>query len=571
MRIMKIRFYTTLLAALFLMAGCKKDFLVRLPQDQLVDESYWTNETNVRTFAWGFYTAYFDGYGSGFTFGRYFSGQSLNDDFAPSTPPQFTRVVPASGGGWSFTWVRKANIFIERVQTVNMEAEAIRHWTGVGRFFRALEYNDLVKRFGDVPWYGRELTDADADLYKPRDSRIAVMDSVLADFKYAAEHVRASDGNDGLAVNKNVVLAFMSRVFLYHGTLLKYHNINQAKATEYLQAAHWAANEVIKSGKFSIGDNLRSVFNSVDLAGKKEVILYRKYETGLVTHSLHSYVNKEPQTGASKDAVESFLAKDGLPIGLSPLYKGDKTIANVMADRDPRMLETFAPDIRLNGVVTNYSTTGYAVRKFYNDALKDATEGNSSNNTTDAPIIRYGEVLLNYAEAAAELGTLTQADLDKSVNALRARPGIALPKLQVQGNQPAVNGVVYDDPQRDPTVPSLIWEIRRERRTELMFEGFRLDDLKRWKKLEYTDTQANPDINRGAWIRKSDYLNTNGTSKLKDIMIENNAAEGYIVPAWKTESQRLFTDPKVYLDPIPLDQINIYKEKDVQLTQNPGW
>ena len=487
------RIYLSLLVALTVVSGCKKGFLERYPQDQLVDQTFWTNETTVRTFAFGFYTSYFSGFSTGFDlgWGGFFSGQSLNDDFAPSSPSRFTQVVPASGGGWSFGMVRKANLFINRVQTVPMGEDAIRHWTGVGRLFRGLEYSDLVQRFGDVPWYGKELTETDEELYKPRDSRTLVMDSVLADFKYAAENVRVTDGAEGLTVNKNVVLALMSRVFLFEGTFLKYHNINQAKSKEYLEAAQWAANEVMKSGKYSISDNYRSVFNSVDLAGKKEIILYRRYEAGLVTHSLHSYVNKEPQTGASKDAVESFLAKDGLPISISPLYKGDKTIANVMADRDPRITETFAPDLRLNGAATNYSTSGYAVRKFFNEAIKDALEGNGQLNITDAPEIRYGEVLLNYAEATAELGTLTQADLDKSINLLRSRPGIAMPKLQVLGNQPAVNGVAYNDPQRDPTVPALIWEIRRERRTELMFEGFRLDDLKRWKKLEYTDTQAN--------------------------------------------------------------------------------
>lgn len=563
---MKIKIISFLLAAVVFSTGCKKDFLERFPKDQLVDETYWTNETNVRTFAWGFYPAYFSGYGSGFTWGKFFSGQSLNDDFAPSSPTPFTRVVPTSGGGWTFSWVRKANIMIDRVENSTLPDEAKKHWTGVGRLFRALEYHDLVKTFGDVPYYDRELTDTDEDLYKPRDSRILVMDKVLEDFKYAAENVRAADGTAGLTVNKYVVLALMSRVFLFEGTYLKYHNINPAKATEYLQAAQWAANEVITSGKYSIADNFRSVFNSLDLAGKKEVILYRMYETGLLTHSLHSYVNNEPQTGASKDAVETFLAKDGLPITISPLYKGDKTIANVMADRDPRLPETIFPELRPKGAMSNYSTSGYSVRKFFNEAIKDLPEGSSNVNRTDAPVIRYGEVLLNYAEATAELGTLTQADLDKSINRLRARPGIGLPALQVIGGQPAVGGVVYNDPERDPTVPSLIWEVRRERRVELMYEGFRLDDLKRWKKLAYTDTQANPDINRGAWIRKADFPSLHA-----DVRIENGAAEGYIIPAFNAASQRTFTDPKVYLEPIPLDQIKIYETAGVTLTQNPGW
>lgn len=562
---MKIKIFSALLVALVFLGSCKKEFLERFPQDQLVDETYWSTETNVRTFAWGFYPAYFSGYGSGFTWGKFFSGQPLNDDFAPSSPAAFPRVVPASGGGWTFAWVRKANIFIDRIQTVPMDDVAKKHWTGVGRFFRALEYTDLVQTFGDVPWYGRELKDADDDLYKPRDSRTLVMDSVLKDFQYAAENVRESDGVAGLHVNKYVVLALMSRAFLYEGTFLKYHNINLAKSKEYLEAAKWAANQVILSGKFSIADDFRSVFNSASLAGKKEVILYRQYETGILSHSLHSYVNKEPQTGVSKDGIDAFLASDGLPVSVSPLYQGDKTITDVMANRDQRLIQTVVQELRLNGYVSNYSTSGYSVRKFYNDAMKDAPEGSSNLNITDAPVIRYGEVLLNYAEAAAELGNLTQADLDKSINKLRSRPGIAMPHLKVIGSQPAVGGVVYDDPERDPTVPSLIWEIRRERRTELMFEGFRLDDLKRWKKLEYTST-PDSDINRGAWIVRAEWPNLN-----PDIKIENNAPAGYIIPAWRPETQRIFSDPKVYLNPLPLDQIKLYSDAGVTLEQNPGW
>ncbi|HYH16482.1 MAG TPA: RagB/SusD family nutrient uptake outer membrane protein [Flavisolibacter sp.] len=562
---MTTRILSILFAGTVLMSSCKKDFLERFPQDQLVNETFWTNENNIRTYAWGFYPAYFGGYGSSSALGKFFSGQSLNDDFAPSTPTAFTRVVPPSGGGWTFSWVRKANIMIAGAQKAPISDEAKNHWVGVGRFFRALEYHDLVKRFGDVPWYDKELTEIDPELYKPRDSRILVMDNVLADFRFAAANVRITDGTAGLTVNRDVVLAMMSRVFLFEGTFLKYHNINTAKATEYLQAAQWAANEVINSGRYTITPPFRTLFNSLDLAGNKEVILYRQYESGLIMHSTHSYVNNEPQSGVSKDAVEAFLANDGLPISISPKYKGDKTIANVVADRDPRLKETIVSELRLKGYASNYSTSGYSTLKFLNDAIKNLPEGNLAANRTDAPVIRFGEVLLNYAEASAELGTLSQADLDKSINKLRDRPGIMMPHLQVIGGAPAINGVVYDDPERDPTVPSLIWEIRRERRTELMFEGFRLDDLKRWKKLEYTDTQANRDINRGAWIRAADYPLLHA-----DVKIEGGASEGYIIPAIAATVQRTY-DAKYYLEPIPLDQINLYKSKGVELRQNNGW
>jgi hypothetical protein len=561
---MRIKILSFFLAVTVLL-GCKKDFLERLPQDILTDDTYWSNENNVRTFAYGFYPAYFTGYGSGYAWGRYFSGQSLNDDFAPSQPNQFTKNVPASGGGWSFTWVRKANIFIDRIQTVPMSEEAINHWTGVARFFRAMEYFDMVRSFGDVPWYGHEMDETSEELYKPRDPRTLVMDSVLADFQFAAANVRASDGVKGLSVNKYVVLAFMSRVFLYEGTWEKYHNTPSSNATKYLQAAKDAADSIIQSGKYSVAPDYRKMFNSLSLAGNPEVMLYREYQEGLITHSLNSYVNLEPQTGTSKDAIESYLSKDGLPISISPLYLGDKTIGDVFTDRDPRLYKTIVPQLRLNGEVPNYSTSGYSVLKFLNDEIAGLPIGSSSLNPTDAPVIRYGEVLVNYAEAAAELGTLTQEDLDKSINKLRDRADVKMPHLEIIGGEPAVNGVVYDDPDRDPSVPSMLWEIRRERRIELMMEGFRLDDLKRWMKLEYTDTEGNPDINLGAWIVKADH------PKMKDVKILNDAAEGYIIPAWKPESQRSFVDPKVYLDPLPLDQIKLYSDHGVDLTQNPGW
>lgn len=575
-----LKLYTLVFLAL-IVVGCEKDFLETPPQDQFTDETYWTSEESVKTFSYGFYPAYFRGYGAGWSWGDYFSGQSLNDDFAPSGPPQFTKNVPASGGGWSFAWVRKANIFIDRVQGVPMEEEAVGHWTGVGRFFRALEYHDLVKRFGDVPWYEQELSETDTEaLYRERDDRTFVMDKVLEDFRYAAENVRENVGNPGLEVNRDVILAFMSRVFLFEGTWQKYHENNSDKAQEYLEAAKWAANEVIQSGNYSLGD-YRDTFSSLDLSSNPEVILYREYEVGVLTHTLNSYTNTEPQTGVSKDAVDTYLASDGLPIEISPLNTGDQGIEEVMEERDGRLYETVVPyELRIPGVASNYSTSGFAVHKFLNEEIADEPIGSSNLNPTDAPIIRYGEVLVNYAEAAAELATvggpaLTQEDLDKSINILRSRPGVDLPDLQVVGDQPAVNGTTYDDPERDSTVPAIIWEIRRERRVELMMEGFRLDDLRRWSKLEYVDTVENYEINMGAWIDKSDYPESDLSSiRLVDAngnLLPEDATTGYIIPAVSEEVQRRFNDPRVYLWPIPLDQITLYADQGVELEQNPGW
>jgi hypothetical protein len=564
--------YLLLITFVLILSSCKK-FLTKLPLDQLTDETYWTSEDNVRTFVWGFYDRKFignDNKDSYFTWGGNFSGGGINDDFAPFTPIPFVKNIPASDANWSFEFIRKANLIINRVNTTPMSDEAKRNWIGIGRFFRALEFSEKVNRYGDFPWYG-DLVDAGdiQNLYKPRDSRTLVMDSILSDFKYAAENVRISDpttGPKGLIVNKDVVLAFMSRIMLREGTWQKYHNGNQSKWEDYLKAAKWAANEIIVGGRYGISDDFRKLFNSLDLSNNSEIILYRRYESGLFTHNLMTYVNREAQIGVSKNIIESYLCSDGLPISISPIYHGDKNIVNVMTDRDPRLSSTFVNKIRLVGVDNNYSTTGYATKLFLNEEIMDQNEGNNNLNPTDAPIIRLGEVLLNYAEACAELGEVTQNDLDISINQLRNRASVQLPKLVVVGQNPSVNGVVYDDPKRDPMVSPILWEIRRERRVELiMQEGFRNDDLRRWGKLEYTDTKSNPDINRGAWLRKSDYPAS------MTAEIENNANEGYIIPAPALETMRVFDNPRVYLYPVPLDQITLYKDNGVILTQNPGW
>src|SRR5690606_34144498 len=269
---MKKKICCVFVLSALLIVGCQKEFLTKLPLDRLVDETYWRNENNVRAFAWGFYPTYFTGYASGIGFSPYFSRADtppkLSDNYAPAAPAPFTVAVPASGRGWSFELVRKANIMIDRIQTMSMPEEVTRHWTGVGRFFRAMEYSKLVNRFGDMPYYDTPLAEDAPELYKPRDSRTVVMDNVLADFRYAAENVRAVDdatGPRGLIVNKYVVLAFMSRAMLFEGTWQKYHDGDPAKANEYLEAAKWAADQIITEGGYSIAPDYRALYSSLDL------------------------------------------------------------------------------------------------------------------------------------------------------------------------------------------------------------------------------------------------------------------------------------------------------------------
>src|SRR5690606_16077316 len=243
------------------------------------------------------------------------AGQNINDDLTPQTPnenvvTEFIANVPTSGAGWSpalpanqtptgttsyYSRIRKANHFIESVPKAGLAEEVQNHWLGIGRFFRGLEYANFVNVFGDVPYIDRVLREDDPELFRPRDSRIFVMDKVLEDFKFAAENVRINDGPSQQAVNRYVVLAYMSRVFLFEGTWLKYHQIDEAKSKEYLEASKWAAEQLINSGDFSISNNYRDLFTSESLKGNSEIILFKEYAQGILQHSLMSYNNLEPQ------------------------------------------------------------------------------------------------------------------------------------------------------------------------------------------------------------------------------------------------------------------------------------
>ena len=553
------------------------DFLECPPYDSIDDTEYWQNETHIRTYSYGFYASFFNGYGTSMLIGgsSYGNGDTFNDDIAWRTQGEFTPIrVPDSDSGWDFGLVRKANYMLEKTQTVpGLDETALNHWNGVARFFRGVAYANLVFSYGDVPWYSRRIgTDEKDMLYKDRDPRTAVVDSIMNDFRFALENVRTDDGD--LTINRYVVAAMVSRLMLREGTFLKYHNIDAVTAEKAIALSRDAALVVMNSNKFSISENYNALFSSDDLAGNTEIIFYRKYLDGVLTHCVLTYNNAEAQTGANKSLLDSYLMENGLPIGLNATWD-DKSATNVFSKRDPRIKATFRDKYYLRGedcTPFNYSTSGYSMRKFMDDSQVSSTDlkFRGQNNVTDCPLLRYAEVLLNYAEARYELGELNQADLDKSINVIRARKGVEMPKLEMVGESPAIAGEVYDDPKRmelnpDGDVSSLLWEIRRERRVEMCFEGLRYSDLKRWKKLDYMYNGANPDIKYGAWISYTEYPKANKT----ELPIEGGATEGYILCNTGTERQAPQT--KNYVKPVPKDQIQLYKDNGYTLTQTKEW
>lgn len=550
--------WALVLVVVCLGTACKKYVDVNNP-DSEVDPSFWKSESSVQSYSWEFYNL-FPGFGNGSSLNGDFYFPTLTDDEASPTLVTYQATAPASNGDWFYGYIRKANIMLERIDGVAMTDEAKKHWKGVARFFRAFQYFKLVQEFGRVAWYSHSLDIADSTLiYKQLDSHQLVMDSVLADLQFAVANLRQVDQPN--TVNKDVALALLSRVGLYEGTYRKYHTeLSMPDADKYLLASQSASKTLMTAGTYALDKSYQTAYNSDNLGTDKEIILYKRYEPALLQHSLIAYLySSTAMNGPTKSAVESYLCKDGLPIGLSPQYQGDATIDNVKANRDLRFgitIDTTYLYYKSHVKNSLSSSTGYRPIKFLPDSNKLKTINTTIGaNYTDAPLFWLAEIYLNYAEASAELDqmgkyTLTQADLDNTINKLRDRGQVA--HMILAGPQ----NPGFSDPKKDPDVTSLIWEIRRERRVELMMDGFRFNDLMRWKKGPYLNYNTNPDAYLGAKVP------ANGS-----VILNPN---GYISP-YALPVNRPFVDPKNYLSAIPTSQILLYPQAIQAGMQNPGW
>ncbi|MBQ0024854.1 MAG: RagB/SusD family nutrient uptake outer membrane protein [Bacteroidales bacterium] len=597
------------------MTSCDK-FLTRDPLNKQTNASYWQSETALKTYAQDFYSSYFQGYGTDYSvFAGYNTGDNYVDDYIQGGGTSEFAVSNIAGYNSSHTWgdqygiIYKANVMIEKIPDMTISDEAKNHWMGVAKFFRALAYSKILRIYGGCPYYDSVTDPADTDaLYKDRDSYVTVAKGVLADFQYAVDNMRADDGK--LQVNKYVAGAYMSRELLYHGTWLKYHENNTTDAKAMLEGAVKGA-QVVMAGPFAIGNTYNALFSSDELAGNPEIIFYREYTDGVQCNSLISYVSIEPtqRGGSCEDAIASYLCSDGLPIGQSPIFKGGKYNEfnkGAFENRDPRLYDTFVDSLRIQGAtgVTYYqsqSPTGYATKKFLNEEwMRDGSSYISSTlkSPIDGPCIRFAEVLLNYAEARYEVSKIggaafAQADLDNSINKIRARQikrwntaakdydkeaQPAMPPMVLAGSSISANGVVINDPARDPEVDPILWEIRRERRVELMMEGRRGDDLRRWGKFAYLnseDKDGNPSLTfLGAYINLDEepFNKITGGIQLFDPEDPTNTAarKGYLKYGYK-KGYRVFNNDKYYLKAIPNAEVIRYKDKGYTLTQNPGW
>ncbi|MDR1517528.1 MAG: RagB/SusD family nutrient uptake outer membrane protein [Dysgonamonadaceae bacterium] len=499
------------------------------------------------------------------------------------------RTVPNSGGGWTWTDLRRMNTLIKYAPQCPDEA-AVTKYTALTKFFRAYFYFEKIKRFGDVPWYETELGSADEELYNPRDSRELIMTKMIEDIDEAIANLPSAISL--YRANKWAALALKSRFCLYEGTYRKYHGVSLEghDYKYYLELSAAAAKELIDNSPYKLyttgnPDKDYLTLFAQENASTDEYIMAIKFDFGLgIYHNATAYtlVPTQGRPGYTKNMIDMYLMSDGTAFTDQPGWES-MSFTDEVKNRDPRLAqsirtpgykrigntEVLAPDL---GV----AVTGYQPIKFVQDPT--ASGGNVDRNdrsTCDLPVYRYAEALLNYAEAKAELGSLSQNDLDISVNKIRTRAG--MPNLST--------GVAADRYLKEiyPNVSSgIILEIRRERMVELMQEGFRFNDLVRWKAGACLDRNLigmyfpGPGSYDLSGDGNTDLILYDGAKpsapagvqvyKIGEEIILTNGNKGNLDFHQNVERTK-FNEVRDYLYPIPINERSLNKA----LTQNPGW
>ena len=554
---MKYLIQSILVAVTLLTVSCN-DYLDRFPKDSFSEPTFFKTENDLIYYANQFY---------GSLPVQRMDNDNNSDNMVPQNINTFlagTYTVPGSGGGWaSSDWanIRSCNYFLEHYSRA--ETSFKERYAGEVRFFRALFYWYKVVNFGDVPLLLKALDDNSEELYGPREKREKVMDEVvLEDLKFAVANLPEKNQAAAGRLHKDAARALMSRICLWEGTYRKYRNIEGADT--YLDACVKASEELMDAGYdiYSTGntdEDYRNLFIQKDLRSNPEAIFYRAYITDKNTHN-YTRQASENNTGMSKDFVDSYLfLDDGKPIGLTSHPYDDSTPAKECEGRDPRYTQTIAtpgfimtlPDLAVNlpAIGTSRTSTGYWNIK---GRSSDLAQFNTDKSDLDLFIFRYAEVLLNYAEAKYELtGSLTIAELDKSINLIRDRVG--MPHLTTNPDADP-NAVNYGY-----TVAPLLYEIRRERRIELVGEGFRFNDIIRWKAGKLIEG-----VKTIRGMKLTDELRSQyaDPSSLNNIAVDDDY---YIIVYPSIATTRKWND-KSYLYPLPTD------EKDrCHYEQNPGW
>lgn len=595
-----------IILGILVLNSCNDEFLEKYPLDRLTDKTAFITYENFKTYSWSLYDVFSNNnhlqritgdFGSQYEGDveanyLYFSrgrNRWAWQTISPETAP----------GGWNYGYIRSVNLMLDNIDNSEMSLRDKDHWRSVGLFFRSYRYFEMLARFGDITWVENLVSESDEELlYGPRASRDIVAANILRDLKSAEENIKV-DGDGDNTINLNVVRALISRFALFEGTWRKYHGLGGSET--YL-------NECIRVSEFlidaypNVAANFQHRWSSENLRTYPGMILFKEFETNII---MQGYSRGERGGGKHIEmharTVERYLCSDGNPIATSTVYDGDATMNDEFRNRDLRLLYRVIPPYRVQRTTGNLlwehtgnpsdreyidfmndldntgnrpfpvlswqpftidriphiagasgslapvsNNTGYYMLMFYN--VETNVTGGARFSTTDLPIFHIEEVLLNYAEAKYELGQFNQAIADMTINKLRPRARVA--------NMVISQITDSFDTDRDPLVPPVLWEIRRERMVELMGESFGFHDIRRWKRAEYfinqqpigvrMDRAGMPSALR--WIES-------GPDAGRCYRVDDPVAQGL---GWLDH---------YYLYPIPLNQVALNPE----LKQNLGW
>ena len=577
-------------------AGCS-DMLDEYPLDAISPETYYNNADELRSATNQFY-GMFPGAASGYT-----ESADVVCIFNLPAEVQGIRTVPTSGGGWNWEYLRAVNFYLSHSVRCD-DVDAREHFDGIARFFRAYFYFEKVKRFGEVPWFDRELSSTDPELFRPRDSRDFIMDKILDDLTYAIDNI--SDKKDLYNVTHWTALALKSRICLFEGTFRKYHGVPGYE--KFLNECATASKLFIDNAPYAIyqtgAQPYRDLFSSMN-AIEEEVILARDYDRSQnVMHEANANTLSPTygRPGMNKKIVNSYLMTNGDRFTDQPGYE-TMQYYDEMQNRDPRLTQTVVGPgyMRINSDAVSSpnfgaSTTGYQIIKWVTDASGDGYLGSSN----DYILFRAAEVYLNYAEAKAELGTLTQEDLEISIKKIRDRVGMPNIDMLAANANPDPYLCAPETGYRNVTDPNkgVILEIRRERTIELCLEGHRYYDIIRWKEGKMFEQpflgMYFPGLTQGSGDNRYDVFDMNdgiaGDKEKVDICIYTgkkpsvknirkfyklgeefvltDGDNGNIICHDIEKEPRQWNEERDYFFPIPTTERSL---TNGALTQNPGW
>lgn len=593
----KFKLYTIVLSLFLLLPACNDDFLERSPIVNISDANFWKTASDLELYTNNFYNSgLLSRYESWGSIGPYGvdadNGADTQVAYNYNTRMNGESTVPASGGGWSvgdWSTLRNINYFMAHYGKVEAPWDQVKDYVGEALFFRSLFYFGKLKSFGDLPWVTSTLDNTSTVLYEGRLPRNQVVDSIMVDLDKAIEYLPERAPSYTGRITKEVALLLQARIALYEGTWEKYHKIKNtpfkvenSDGTKFIQKAVEASNALMalaeSNGNTALADctgeaGYTNLFNQRDYSSNKEVLLWRKYSVTDGQYTRWGAYYYGAGRGLTKTLVDSYLCKDGKPISASDMYQGDKTLKDVVANRDPRLNQTiFVDDGKhilftdnntffevpgFEGVIANSCPTGYQLYKGFNTNYIECINQQSTIGTI---YFRYAEALLINAEAKAELGTITQLDIDKTINALRRRVGMNEGLLDI-------NNITTDPNWEFKNLSPLLNEIRRERKVEFACEGFRRDDIFRWAAADELIVGKKP---KGAVKAQwADYPNrTDAFKEAWSVLGEDE--KGYIDP-FKSYSAMddgfKFNLGRDYLSPLPTNELTLNPE----LGQNPGW